>query len=90
MASEDADSTSFRKQRIEKLLYELRYEIERGMMENEIEEELHFRFYVPISRNIKNGVVACRFETRPVPAHMVDPRDGLQPRLRVVGSGEQS
>lgn len=81
------DPTSFRRERIEKLLHELRYEIERGMMEHEIDEELSFRFYVPVSRAIPKGVVACRFETRPVPAYMVDPRDGLQPRLRVVGKG---
>lgn len=79
-----SDPTNFRMERIEKLLHELRYEIERGMMEREVEEEISYRFYVPVSRKITNGVVACRFETRPVPAHMVDPRDGLQPRLKVV------
>lgn len=78
------DSTNFRKERIEKLLHELQYEISRGMMEHEIPEELHFRFVVPVSRKIQKGVVACRFETRPVPSHMVDPRDGFQPQLRVV------
>lgn len=82
------DSTSFRRERIEKLLRELRYEIKRGMMENEIDEHLSFRFYVPVSRQIHKGVVACRFETRPVPAHMVDSRDGLQPRLRIVGQAQ--
>jgi hypothetical protein len=80
-----SDPTNFRMQRIEKLLYELRYEIGRGMMENEIDEEIAFRFYVPVSRRIPKGVVACRFETRPIPAHMVDPRDGAQPKLRIVG-----
>lgn len=79
-----ADPTGFRMERIEKLLHELRYEIERGMMEHEIDEEISYRFYVPVSRKVANGVVACRFETRPVPSYMVDPRDGLQPRLRVV------
>lgn len=78
------DISGFRKERIEKLLHELRYEITRGMMDGEIEEEMNFRFYVPISKMIKNGVVACRFETRPVPAHMVDPRDGINPQLRIV------
>jgi hypothetical protein len=84
-----SDKTSFRMERIEKLLHELRYEIERGMMEHEIAEEINFRCYVPVSRVIPKGVVACRFETRPVPAHMIDPRDGLQPRLRVVGKDDR-
>jgi hypothetical protein len=82
------DPTGFRMERIEKLLHELRYEIERGMMEHEIEEEIHYRFYVPVSRQIPKGVVACRFETRPIPAHLGDTRGGMQPRLRVVGKDD--
>jgi hypothetical protein len=80
-----SDRSSFRMERIEKLLHELRYEVERGMMENELEEEISYRFYVPVSRKIDKGVVACRFETRPVPHYAVDPRDALPPRLRIVG-----
>jgi len=45
-----ADATSFRQERIEKLLHELRYEIERGMMEADIDETMGFRFYVPIQQ----------------------------------------
>lgn len=74
---------NFRQERIEKLLEELRYEIERGMIDREIEEEMSFRFYVPISSKIPDGVVFCEFRTRPVPRHMMHPHD-LQPRLRVV------
>ncbi len=44
-----SDPTNFRKERIEKLLHELRYEVERGMMEHDIDETLQFKFYVPIS-----------------------------------------
>jgi hypothetical protein len=77
------DITNFRKERIEKLLNELRYEVERGMMEQDIEEELGFRFYVPISRKIPDGVVFCEFRTRPVPRHAMHP-DDMQPRLRLV------
>lgn len=80
-----SDPTSFRQERIEKLLHELRYEVERGMLEKEIDETLHFRFYVPISRSIPDGVVFCEFQTRPIPRGMMDPRD-LQPRLRLVKS----
>lgn len=77
------DPTNFRRERITKLLHELRYEVERGMLERDIEEEMGFRFYVPMSRHFSNGVVFCEFRTRPLPHHMVDPHD-LQPRLRLV------
>ena len=80
------DPTNFRRERIEKLLHELRYEIERGMLEGDIEEELGLRFYVPISRAIKDGVVFCEFRTRPIPRWEVHP-DWLQPRLRLVKKG---
>lgn len=78
-----ADPTNFRRERIEKLLHELRYEVERGMLERDIDEEMEFRFYVPISNKIPDGVVFCEFRTRPVPRHAVSPED-MQPRLRVV------
>jgi hypothetical protein len=52
-----ADPTNFRQERIEKLLHELRYEVERGMMERDIDETMGFRFYVPISNAIPSGVV---------------------------------
>ena len=77
------DPTSFRRERIEKLLSELRYEVERGMMERDIDEDLGFRFYVPMSNKIPDGVVFCEFRTRPIPRHAMSP-DDLQPRLRVV------
>jgi hypothetical protein len=79
------DATNFRRERIEKLLLELRYEVERGMMDRDIEEEIGFRFYVPISRNIPDGVVFCEFRTRPIPRYAMSPED-LQPRLKVVNA----
>lgn len=78
-----ADPTNFRRERIEKLLHELRYEVERGMMERDINEEMTFRFFVPISNKIPDGVVACEFRTRPVPRHAMS-LDDLQPRLKLV------
>jgi len=78
-----ADPTNFRMERIEKLLFELRYEIERGMLERDIGEEIGFRFYVPISSKSPDGVVFCEFRTRPIPRHMMHP-DGIRPRLSVV------
>lgn len=84
-----SDPTNFRRERIEKLLHELRYEVERGMLERDIDEEMGFRFYVPISSKIPDGVVFCEFRTRPVPRHMMSP-DDLQPRLKLVKSDRQS
>ena len=78
-----SDPTNFRRERIEKLLHELRYEVERGMLEGDIDETVNFRFYVPISRSIPDGVVRCVFETRPVPRMFIS-SDDLQPRLRLV------
>jgi len=82
-----ADATNFRRERIEKLLHELRYEIERGMIERDIDEEMGFRFIVPISQKIKDGVVHCEFRTRPMPRSAIN-IDDLQPRLRVVKQTE--
>lgn len=78
-----ADPTNFRMERIEKLLRELEYEVTRGMMEGDIDETIGFRFYVPISKAIPEGVVHCRFETRPVPRHHME-LDAAGPRLRVI------
>lgn len=78
-----ADPTNFRQERIEKLLHELRYEVERGMLERDIGETIGFRFYVPISQAIPDGVVLCEFRTRPLPSHMIEP-ELHQPRLRLV------
>ncbi len=78
-----ADPTNFRQERIEKLLRELSYEVERGMLENDIDETLTFRFYVPLSKRIKDGVVFCEFHTRPVHRYEMDPRN-IEPRLRLV------
>ncbi len=78
-----SEGVSLRLERIERLLQELRYEVTRGMMEREIEEEIGFRFYVPLSKSINNGVVFCEFRTRPIPAHSMDSRDA-EPRLNLV------
>lgn len=71
-----------RQERIERLLHELRYEVERGMMEGEVDEFLRFQFIVPTSKTFHGGVVECRFDTRPVQnARFL----GIEePRLRVV------
>jgi hypothetical protein len=78
-----SETANVRKERVERLLYELRYEIERGMMEHDIDETMIFRFYVPISRAIPDGVVICEFRTQPITRHHMHTGD-IQPRLRVV------
>jgi hypothetical protein len=77
-------SVNLRMERIDRLLQELRYEVQRGMMEGEVDESLGFRFIVPVSKTFKNGVVHCEFRTRPspYPMHNFDGPNG--PRLRVV------
>lgn len=80
-----AEPTNFRQERIERLLNELRYEIERGMLEREIDEEMGFRFIVPLSRKIPDGVVFCEFRTRPIFRRDILGYDlAAEPRLRVV------
>ena len=80
---EDRKTPNYRLERIERLFKELRYEIERGMMDGEICEEMGFRFYVPISKSIPNGIVHCEFISRPVPKYYMQPND-REPRLKVV------
>lgn len=76
---------SLRKERIERLLDELRYEVQRGMMEREVDEYLGFRFIVPISNSIPNGVVMCEFRTRPIPSiHAIGVDNPGPARLKVV------
>ena len=77
------DPTGFRRERIEKLLTELRYEIERGIMEREIDETIGFSFIVPVSNVIPGGVVYCELRTRPVTRYAVS-GDGIMPRLHLV------
>lgn len=83
--SDDSSKNNFREERIEKLLFELQYEIERGMMQREISETMTFRFCVPFSKSIPDGVVLCEFRTRPAPRYALVPEDITQPRLRIIG-----
>lgn len=77
------ETVNIRQERIERLLNELRYEIERGMLEHEIDETMGFEFYVPLSQSIPDGVVFCSFRTRPIPRHHM--RVGaVGPRLKLV------
>ena len=62
---------NYRADRIDRLLNELKYEMTRGMMENDIEEQWGLSFVVPISRHFRDGVVLCEFRSRPVPRYQL-------------------
>lgn len=78
-----SDKPNYRFERIERLLEELRYEVTRGMMEREVDEEIGYRFTVPVSNKIEGGVVWCEFRTRPV-SYISAAHDASGPKLRVV------
>ena len=78
-------AAKMRMERIDRLLNELKYEVTRGFMETEIDETIGFTFIVPVSRQIKNGVVLCQFYTRPVHRDTAMGRSiNSEPRLQVV------
>jgi hypothetical protein len=79
-------TANIREERIERLLNELRYEIERGMIEREIGEEISFRFIVPLSSKIPDGIVWCEFRTKPVHRQDTFGYDVAlyEPRLKLV------
>lgn len=87
-----ADPTTaaiMRKERITRLLHELEYELVRGITDNEIEEEMHWRQIFPISRSIPNGVVTIEFTMRPRPHwDTIMWRESAKPRLRLVGESD--
>lgn len=65
---------------------ELKYEIETGLIQNEIdEEELTYKFIFPISKKIPDGVVLCEFKLRPTNKYNVC-FNGIkfEPKLKVV------
>jgi hypothetical protein len=66
-----SNEPNYREERIERLLKELKYEVTRGIMDGEIDESLGFRFIVPGSKQIPNGVVQCEFRMRPLPAYSI-------------------
>lgn len=79
--------SGFRQDRIERLLKELEFEVVRAMLEGEIDETLSFRFYVPRSKAIPDGIVSCEFRTRPVLCWQIHPDDMVtRPELKIVES----
>ena len=75
-----------RMERIKRIFSELRYEIERGFMEGEIDgETIYYSFVVPVSRCIPNGVVQCIFKSRPVPRDSMHEHDSqYEPKLKII------
>ncbi|KKM69755.1 hypothetical protein LCGC14_1447510 [marine sediment metagenome] len=79
------EAPNYRRERIERLFNELRHEITRGMLEGEIDEEIHFNFVIPVSKHFPKGCVIFKCETRPSPdAHMLPIGVVCEPRLKVV------
>ena len=77
------DTKQHRINRIDTLLYELKYEVTRGIMEGDVEETMGYEFAVPVSHCLPGGVVLCEFRTRPVQHYILTP-DTHQPKLRIV------
>ena len=73
-----------RLERIERLLDELKYEVELGMIKREIDETIDFQFFVPISSTLRGGVVRCEFRTRPASSYEAAVSGDLKPKLRLV------
>ena len=64
------------------------------MMQGQVDENLTYRFVVPVSREFRDGVVLCEFRTFPTPRSGVfgDWIDGGlmgQPRLKVIPGGKK-
>lgn len=79
-----SDDANIRRERIERLLRELEYEVTRGVMEREIEPRMGFSKILPGG---PTGYVSMFFEVRPSDG---SPMLGLDqmPRLRVVGNSD--
>ena len=76
---------NLRMERVERLLKELRYELERGWMDGELDEWLGYQFVLPVSKAIKGGVVFFDLRTRPL-EHYCLPTDidNMEPRLKLI------
>lgn len=75
-------AADMRRERIERLLRELEYEITRGIMEREIEPEMGWRKIIPGG---PTGTVFAEFTVRPRTEGQWGVDDHRPPRLHVVG-----
>lgn len=79
-----SEKENIRRERIERLLRELEYEITRGMMEREIEPEMGWSKIMPGG---PTGTVIAEFRVRPRRDGEMFFDDWQAPRLRVVADG---
>jgi len=80
----DDQQSKMRMERIERLLYELKYEITRGVMEREIEEQIGFEFLIPSKRG-GEYMVHCHFRTFVEDMRYTNLRsDNCKPNLKLV------
>ena len=75
------DTKQHRINRIDILLYELKYEVTRGIMEGDIEEHMTYEFFIPQSKELKGGIIQCTFNTKPT---FYNTALYNEPKLRVV------
>lgn len=75
---------NYRMERIERLFNELRYELERGFMDREIDETISYRFMYPISQSIPGGIIFCKFETKPMTSGIAAILGEDKPKLELV------
>lgn len=75
------DDANIRRERIERLLRELEYEITRGVMEREIEPRMGWSKIMPGG---PTGTVMAEFRVRPLSENEWHMDDRQPPRLRVI------
>lgn len=68
-------------ERVEKLLHELRLEIQLGTINGQLDPKLSYRFYVASTEG-PDKILFCEFATRLVERYSVPPEDKKFPRLR--------
>lgn len=76
-----SDEANIRRERIERLLRELEYEVTRGVMEREIDPEMGWSRIMPGG---PTGQVVAEFRVRPLAKGQWEFEDRRPPRLRVV------
>lgn len=64
-----------RLKRVERLLYELQYEIVTGLFEDDFPEQYEFTFYGPPSKSATNAMMFGRFVLKPVREHFLEAPD---------------
>lgn len=82
-----SEAAKMRMERIERLIAELEYEIIRGVMEHEIEPEIHFAKIFPCTGRGDN-LARIDLHVSPAKAYDMAAQGRVGPRLRVVEQNE--